>query len=105
MLEDKFSIRYTPKFVEDLNEIVDYITYKLHNPDSATNFVKRIEDAILGRLNCSLAFEPFQTSRKRRYPYYRIYVGNFTIYYVVIENIMEVRRVLYSGRDSNKVIK
>lgn len=105
MLGDKFSIRYTPKFLEDLNEIVDYITYKLHNPDSVMNLVKRIEDAILGRQNCPLAFEPFQSSRKHRYSYYRIYVDNFTIYYVVIDNIMEVRRIFYSGRDSNKIIK
>jgi len=105
MLDDKFSLRYTPKYVEDLNEIVDYITYKLHNSNSAMNLVKRIEDAILERLNCPLVFESFQSSRKRRYPYYRIYVDNFTIYYVVIDNIMEVRRILYSGRDSNKIIK
>ena len=105
MLDDKFSLRYTPMFVEDLDEIVDYITCKLHNPNSAMNLVERIEDVILERLNCPLAFESFQSSRKRKYPYYRIYVDNFTIYYVVIDNIMEVRRILYSGRDSNKIIK
>ncbi len=27
------------------------------------------------------------------------------VYYVVIDNVMEVRRVLYKGRNSGKIIK
>lgn len=105
MMEGKFSLRYFPRFEEDLNEIVDYIAFKLQNQTSAKNLTGKIENAILDRLNCPLAFEPFQSTRKRKNPYYRIYVENFVIYYVVIENVMEVRRILYKGRDSGKIIK
>ena len=43
------------------------------------------------------SFEPYRSLRERRYPYYRIYVKNFVVYYVVIDDegedkIMEVRR-------------
>ena len=69
------------------------------------NLVEKVENAILERLNYPLAFEPFKSSRKRKNPYYRIYVENFVVYYVVIEDIMEVRRILYKGRDSSKIIK
>ncbi len=31
MTESKFILRYIPKFEEDLNEIVDYITFTLQN--------------------------------------------------------------------------
>ena len=34
MLGDKYSLRYVPMFINDLNEIVDYISIKLHNPES-----------------------------------------------------------------------
>lgn len=105
MIESKYSLRYLPKYEEDLNAIVDYIVYKLRSPNNAINLVNKIEDAIFKRLNCPLSFEPFQSNRKRMYPYYRIYVDNFVIYYVVIEDVMEVRRVLYKGRDVNKLIK
>lgn len=41
-------------------------------------------------------------------PYYRIYVKNYVIYYVVIDNgankIMEVRRILYRGQNFALVI-
>lgn len=38
----------------------------------------------------------------------RIYVGNYTVYYVVIhkedKSVMEVRRLLYNGRDRDSLI-
>ncbi len=105
MLDSNYSLRYIPKFEEDLSEIVDYIAFRLHNSVSAINLVKKIETAIIERLNSPLAFEPFQSNRKRKNPYYRIYVENFTVYYVVIHDVMEVRRVLYSGRNAGKIIR
>src|SRR5690242_1902869 len=105
MIEGKFSLRYIPRFEEDLNEIVDYIVLKLKNQASAKKLVEKIENAITERLNCPLSFEPFQSSRKRKNPYYRIYVENFVVYYVIIGNVMEVRRVLYKRRDVGKIIR
>ena len=105
MLGDKYSIRYVPMFIDDLDGIVDYISVNLHNSESAMKLVEKIENAIDERSHCPLAFEPFQSSRNRKYPYYRIYVDNFTIYYVVIENVMEIRRILYNRRDAGKIIK
>lgn len=105
MLESKYSLRYLPKYEEDLNVIVDYILHRLHSPDSAMKLVDKIENAIMERLNCPLSFESYQSNRIRKHPYYRIYVDNFIVYYVVIEDVMEVRRLLYKGRDTEKLIK
>ena len=105
MKNDKFILRYLPKYEEDLNEIVDYIVFKLRNPRSALRLVDKIEKAIIDRLDCPLSFEPFQSIKKRINPYYRIYVDNFTVYYVVIGNVMEVRRALYNKRNADQIIK
>ena len=95
----KYKLRYLPLFEYDLNEIVDYIAVHLKNPDAAERLVSDMESAIHERLNCPDSFEPYHSVKERRYPYYRIQVRNFTIFYVVIEDVMEVRRVLYSWRD------
>ena len=105
MLEGKYSLRYIPRYEADLIEFVDYLVFKLHNLDAAKKLIDKIENAITERLNCPLSFEPFHSNRKRKNPYYRIYVDNFTVYYVVIDDVMEVRRVLYKGRDAGKLIK
>lgn len=104
MLENKYILRYLPKYAEDLDEIIDYIANKLHSPESAINLLNKIENAILERVNYPLSFEPFPSNRKRKHEYYRIYIDNFIVYYVVFDNIMEVRRILYKSRDTDRII-
>lgn len=95
----KYNLRFLPLFEEDLNEIVDYITINLQNPTAAARLVDEVQRAIDERLPFAESFEPFRSSRNRKYPYYRIPVKNYMIFYVVIGNTMEVRRILYSRRD------
>ncbi len=105
MGKDKYVLRYLSLFETDLNGILDYIALNLRNLESANRLADKIEKAILKRLEYPLSFEWYQSNRKRKHPYYRIYVDNFVVYYVVIENIMEARRVLFKGRDAQKIIK
>ena len=64
--------------------------------------VDDVEAAIEERRSCAEAFEPYPSSRRREHPYYRIQVRNFTVFYVVIDGTMEVRRILYSRSDIRK---
>lgn len=100
----RYKLSILPLFEDDLNEIVDYITYRLRNPLAAEHLVDEVERAIEDRLDCAESFEPYPSSRERKYPYYRIQVKNFTIFYVVIGDTMEVRRMIYSRRNLKDLI-
>lgn len=93
-----YRIRILPCFEEDLNQIVDYITLTLSNPSAALNLVEKVHKAIEERANYPLSFQPFLSQKKRKHPYYVIRVANYSIFYVVIDSVMEVRRMLYSKR-------
>lgn len=99
-----YELRILPLFEDDLNEIVDYITYRLRNPAAAERLIDEVEREINERLSCAESFEPYRSNRERKYPYYRIQVKNFTIFYVVIGNTMEVRRIIYSRRDLENLV-
>ena len=99
-----YKLRFLPLFAEDLGEIVDYISNKLQNPAAAENLVDLIQHAIRERSACAEAFEPYHSLKERQHPYYRIYVKNYTIFYVVIGDVMEVRRILYNKRNLPKNI-
>lgn len=103
MKNEKYKLRYLPLFEQDLIQTISYITNVLKNTDAAEKLVNDVEDAIQERLEYPLAFEPFP-SKKRDYSYYRIYVRNYVIYYVVIGDVMEVRRFLYGARDTNRYL-
>ena len=97
-----YKLSILPLFEDDLNGIVDYLCTRLQNPTAAEDFVAAVETAIRERLSCAEAFEPYHSEREHRYPYYRIQVKNYTIFYVVIGDTMEVRRIIYSRRDMSR---
>lgn len=109
MTNEKYELRYLPIFYEELEEKVVYIATKLNNPKAASDLLDKVETAILERLSAAESFEPYHSVRERKYAYYRIYVDNYTIYYVVIDDvpgkaIMEVRRFLYNGQNTYGVV-
>ena len=105
---NNYSLRYLPLFYDDLENIVFYICNVLENKPAAERLIDKIERAILKRLPIAEAFEPFRSQKVREYPYYRIYVDNYIVFYVVLEEsdekIMEVRRILYKGMDRDNII-
>lgn len=105
MNKQTFKLTFLPLFEEDLLEVTDYITNMLQNPSAVHRLVDDIELAIVKRLEMPLSFAPYQSSKIRNYPYYRINVRNFSIFYVVIDDTMEVRRLLYSKRNIDELIK
>lgn len=105
----KYKLRYLPLFYEDLEQKVVYIAEKLQNPQAANDLIDDVEQAILERQPVAEAFEPYHSIRERKYPYYRIYVKNFVVWYVVIDDecedkIMEIRRFLYNKQNKNILI-
>ncbi len=104
MEERRFDLRILPLFEEDLNGIVDYIHFQLKNPIAAERLVDDVEAALYERLSCADAFEPYPSAREREHPYYCIQVRNFSIFYVLIGDTMEVRRIQYSRRNMKKLL-
>ena len=109
MRSEKYRLSYLPLFYKDLDEKITYIAEKLKNPKAASDLLDKVEAAILKRLPVAESFEPYHSLQERRYVYYRIYVDNYVIYYVVIDDdpddlIMEVRRFLYSGQNWKKLV-
>ena len=94
-----YAVRVLPTFVTDMRAIRDYISFDLQSPEAAERLTADVRKAIETRAEAPLAFEPFHSRKDRRYPYYRILVRNYIILYVVIDDVMEVRRILYNRRD------
>ena len=106
-MESSYRLRYLPLFYEDASEVVSYIRDVLQNQAAAKRLIDDVEKAILDRLPSAESFMEYQSEKERSNPYYTIRVRNFTVFYVVLHEgeskVMEVRRLLYSRRDFNKL--
>lgn len=99
-----YEIRYLPLFQQDLIHTANYISDILGNPDAANVLIDEVESKIIERSYNPLSFQKYPSKRKRNNPYYAIYVRNYIVFYVVIGNIVEVRRFLYHKRNLNQIL-
>ena len=99
MANKKYEIRYLQTFISQLNNILFYITYELKNKIAADNFYKEVVKQIEIRSNAPESYEVFKEIKREQIKFYKINVKNYIIFYVVKDNVMEVRRIYYSQRN------
>ena len=104
MAKNKYTIKYTDTFTKQFNNILKYFIHKLQNKIAAENFYNEVITEVENRSENPESFEKYKSSRKRKNTYYRIYVKNYTIFYIIKNNTMEIRRILYSRRNFKNLI-
>ena len=101
----EYILRYLPIAKQDLSDAISFIVNEFQNPIAAENILNKIEKAIMDRLEDGPeSFAIWPSTKKREYPYRRINVGNYTVWYVVIYNIMEIRRIQPSSRNEENFL-
>ena len=104
MSAQRYRLLFNPIFEKDLDEITDYIPSICKIQRQHSGWSDDLENAIYRRLETPLAFAPYPSSKARPHPYYRMNARNYSVFYVVIDNTMEVRRVLYARRNLDKLL-
>jgi len=99
MRSEKFQLESTSLFASELEQALNYIETQLGNPVAADKLQADVETAVRERLSAPESFEKVSSRVDREHPYYRIYVGNYIVFYCVIGKVMELRRFVYSGRN------
>ena len=103
-MNKKHEIKYSDLFYRDLSSILNYIKYELENVIAANHLFDEIVNEISNRVYNPESYEKYSSIRKRKDTYYRIYIKNYTIFYVVKNNVMEVRRIIYSRRNLKNIM-
>ena len=100
----RYRLQYLPLFWDDLEQAVFYVRDVLKNPAAAERLLDRTEEAILEHAKAPTMAQLYKTTRSRPQPYYWFPVGNYMVFYVVIGNVVEVRRFIYGARDLTKML-
>ena len=99
MRSGKFRLEATPLFGMELEQAINYVETQLGNPEAADKLQTDVESAVRERLSSPTSFEPVASRVDREHQYYRIYVGNYIVFYSVVGNVRELRRFVYKGRN------
>ena len=104
MSKNKYTIKYLPSFSEKLDEIIYYITFILKNKKAAERLLQNVHNAIEQRSESPDSYEIYKSKVNMKYDWYRIYIGNFTIFYTVRNKTMEINHIIYSARNFDNLI-
>ena len=92
----KYRIEYLKVAQDDLFEIIDYI--KKDNPTAAADFIDGI-DSTITKLSTFPELGKVPRDDRLRLLGYRILIfGNYLVFYVVKDYIVEIRRIIHGKR-------
>ena len=95
---------YTGQFWDDIADTVRYITFELRNPQAAQSLKDELQTEIERIVTLPLKLKPYFTDEVTEEEYFPLCVGNFVAFFVVIGDVYEFRRFLYSKRDLKSVL-
>jgi len=103
-MKKKYKTKILPLFYNDLDKITDYIMYQLNNKIAANNFVNELEEEINKRAYNPESYEKHISNKRRKYTYYKIYIKKYIVFYTIKDDVIELRRILYSRRNFDNLI-
>ena len=89
----------SPLAKSDMQEIGDYISQSLHNPNAAQQLIRRFREAITSLRSFPEMGTPLLSEQSDRIPYRYVICGNYMIFYHFSLETVYVDRVLYGRRD------
>lgn len=99
-----FEIRYLPLAKKDLSNIAFYIADYLKATQAAIDLVDALDSSILRLKQFPYSCKVYQPIKALEDEYRLLPVNNYLVLYVVIDNVVEIRRIVYAKRDLKKLI-
>lgn len=106
MEDKKYSLKFTTKAEEDLDELYKYISGNPFAPEAANNLMDKFENKIL-RLkdfpySCSLVLD--ETLKQRGYR--KLIIDNYIVFYLVNDERQQViiMRILYGASNYKNIL-
>ena len=97
-------IKYLPSFQQELNAIIDYIIYTLEAPMAALNLLDKLEESINKLKVFPLAHRLYRPIKPIQTEYRVLTVKNYLVFYIVLEETIEIHRIIYKKRNLSQLI-
>lgn len=97
-------IVYLPVAKRDLKEIVSYISNELNSLKAALNLINSLDESISKLADFPFLYKEYEPLKPLLDRYRFISVKNYVVLYVVIEETVEIRRIIYAKMDCEKLL-
>lgn len=95
-MDKKYKIEYLPIATRDIIEILEYI--EADNPQAALRLLDEIDSCISNLESFPYMGVVPKDFRLDRLGYRMLIVNNYLVFYVVLDDVIEIRRIIYGKR-------
>ena len=99
-----YKLKVSPEAKDDLTEIKNYISQELFNHQAAVNLVLKITKKIRGLMEHPEVGAPLSAVVDIQTDFRFLVCANYLIFYRYEDGIVFVSRILYSKRDSTRIL-
>lgn len=101
-----FNLKFTPKAMEDLDEIYSYISQQLLEPVVADNLMNKIESSVMRLKNLPYSCSYVSDELLKSKGYRKLIIDNYIAFYLVDETIKQVTimRILYGAQKYQDIL-
>ncbi|MGQ9558705.1 MAG: type II toxin-antitoxin system RelE/ParE family toxin [Desulfurispora sp.] len=102
----EYSLKFTPRAVEDLDDIFGYIASNLFAPAAAESLMDKIETSIRRLKDFPLSGSRVLDEPLKKRGYRKLIVDNYLVFYLVDEKERQVviMRILYGASNYQKLL-
>lgn len=100
-----YKLKYLPLARKYLWDITSYIADNLKAPKAAMDFIDTLDNSISRLQQFPYSCKLYQPQESIKTEYRLLPVKNYLVFYVVIENEVEIHRIIYSKMNLEKFIK
>ena len=101
----KYKIQFMSLAIQDIAEITDYIAEVLSAPQAAYDLLAKIDEAVKPLEQFPFIFPVYKDAAFTKLGYRIRPVGNYLLFYVVVGNAVEIRRVIYAKRNLPEILE
>ena len=99
-----YKIKYLPKALKDLTEIVDYITIILCNKKAALDFIDTLDHSVSRLHSFPYSYRLYQSQSLLDTEYRVLPVKNYLVFYVILDIVVEISRIVYARIDLDAML-
>lgn len=102
-----YTLKLLPEAINDMTEIVKYISTQLHNPAAATRLKEKITVEIKRLPENPYICAVFSAALPTKFEYRRLLVKNYAVLYYIDENekAVKIARVIYAKRNLSNILE
>ena len=99
-----YKVQLTEQARQDLFDIYEYISFFLLEPETARNIKNKILDGLKSLNEMPSRYPIYQEEPWKSRGLRRINIGNYSGFYLVAENTVQITRIVYGGRNISAIL-